>query len=329
MTHPLPSARSGPAIGRRTALRLGAAAAASAALPGALRAQGAPEAKGARVVLLGTKGGPRVGGRRSNPANALVVDGGTYVVDTGMGVTRQLVAAGIDLGSIRAIFVSHHHSDHQLEFGNLVYNVWAAGALKRPIDAYGPPGVEQMAADYWRLNRLDVATRMADEGRADPAALLRAHDFAAKAGAVMSDERVRVSAFTTPHPPLENLAYRFETPYGSVVFSGDTAYNPALAEFARDADVLVHEVLYVPGVDALVKRVNGSPAFRNHLLESHTAAEQVGMIAAQAGVKTLVLSHFVPGDMEWITDDMWRDEAAKHFKGDIVVGRDLLEIPLG
>lgn len=286
-------------------------------------------AKGARLVLLGTKGGPRVGGTRSNPANALIVDGNAYIIDTGMGVTAQYVKAGLNLADIRAIFISHMHSDHELEFGNLVYNMWAAGALRRPVEAYGPVGIEAMAADFWRLNHMDIATRMADEGRADPATLLRAHDLKSGRGQVMSADGVTVTAFTTPHPPLDNLAYRFATPYGSVVYSGDTAYNPALADFARGVDVLVHEALYVPGVDRLVKLANGTPAFRNHLIESHTTAEQVGQIAARAGVKKLVLSHFVPGDMDWITDAMWRDEVARHYKGEIVVGRDLMEIPLG
>ncbi|MFC3580842.1 MBL fold metallo-hydrolase [Sphingomonas hylomeconis] len=325
-------------MNRRSLIGMGMAVSASGLLAahGAQAMQAAPvnpavkpDSKGAKLVLLGTKGGPRVGGTRSNPANALIVDGQAYVIDTGMGVTAQIVKAGIDLGSIRAIFISHMHSDHELEFGNLVYNMWAAGALRQPVQAYGPVGLEAMAADYWRLNRLDVATRMADEGKADPAKFLLAKDFTRTAGPVMQDARVRVSAFTTPHPPLKNLAYRFDTPYGSVVYSGDTAYNPALADFARGADVLVHEVLYVPGVDALVKRANGSPAFRNHIIESHTTAEQVGQIATRAKVKKLVLSHFVPGDMDWITDAMWRDEVAKHYKGEIVVGRDLLEIPLG
>lgn len=320
---------SGHAFTRRNVLNFVLAAGASSMFPIAAHAEAPAVPKGAKLVLLGTKGGPRVGGNRSSPANALIVDGVTYIIDTGMGVTAQVVKAGIDLASIRTILISHMHSDHQLEFGNLVYNIWVSGALRQPIDAYGPAGLEDMARDFWQLNRLDVATRMEDEGRADPSKLLRAHDFTKKNGLVMQDERVKVTAFTTPHPPLENLAYRFETPYGVVVYSGDTAYNPALADFARDADVLVHEVLYLPGVDALVKRANGTPAFRKHIVESHTAAEQVGMIAAQARAKKLVLSHFGPGDMEWITDEMWRAETATHFGGEIVVGRDLLEIPLG
>ncbi|CDO35210.1 MBL fold metallo-hydrolase [Novosphingobium sp. KN65.2] len=325
-----------PVLNRRTMLRAamaltagGLIATPAMSLAASTTAPDTKSAKGAKLVLLGTKGGPRVGGKRSNPANALVVDNNVYVIDTGMGVTSQFVKAGLNLSDIRAIFISHMHSDHELEFGNLVYNMWAAGVLRRPVDAYGPAGMEALAADYWHLNREDIRIRMADEGKAHPDTLLRAHDFRQSQGTVMSADGVTVTAFTTPHPPMENLAYRFETPYGSVVYSGDTAYNPALADFAKGADVLVHEVLYVPGVDALVKRANGTPEFRNHLLESHTSAEQVGMIAKRAGVKKLVLSHFVPGDMEWITDDMWRDEVAKHYKGEIVVGRDLMEIPLG
>jgi ribonuclease BN (tRNA processing enzyme) len=317
---------------RRDLLRFGITAAAVGLVPlqgaRAMQAAAAPT-KGAKLVLLGTKGGPRVGGNRANPANALIVDGNAYVIDTGMGVTAQIVKAGIAFESIRSIFISHMHSDHQLEFGNLLYNMWAAGALRSLVSAYGPAGLEAMAADYWRLNRLDVATRMEDEGRPDPSKLLVAHDIARAGGAVMQDGRVKVTALNTPHPPLENFAYRFETAYGSVVYSGDTAYNPKLGDFAHGADVLVHETLFVPGVDALVKRANGTPAFRNHIIQSHTTAEQVGQIAQRAGVKKLVLSHFVPGDMEWITDAMWRDEAAKHYKGEIVVGRDLLEVSLG
>ena len=282
----------------------------------------------AKVVLLGTKGGPRVGGHRSNPANALVCAGRTYIIDAGMGVTNQLIKAKIDLESIRTVLISHMHSDHELEFGNLIYNVWVAGLLRKPITAFGPVGLEQMAADFWKLNRADIATRMVDEGRVDPSRFLITRDLGGSGGPVTQDAAVRITYLTTPHPPLKNLAYRFDTPHGSAVFSGDTAYFPALANFALGADVLVHETLYVPGVDALVKRASGGAELRDHLLESHTAAEKVGLIAAKAGVKKLVLSHFVPGDMEWITDDMWRAEASKHFDGEIIVGRDLLEIPL-
>jgi ribonuclease BN (tRNA processing enzyme) len=319
-------------IGRRSFL-LGSGVLAMAA-PGSLRAQGtsAPEAAAGgrartRLVLLGTKGGPRVGGPRSNPANLLVVEDVPYVIDCGMGVTRQLVEAKVSLTALRYLFITHHHSDHNLEYGNLVYNGWVAG-LSQPVEAFGPPGLEDMTRDYWALNRLDVDTRMTDEGRRDPRRMLVAKDIA-EPGPVMRNGQVGVTAFRTPHPPItDNYAYRFETPDGVVVFSGDTAYNPALADFATGADILVHEVLYEPGVDRLAARVPNAVTFKKHLMDSHTTSEDVGRIAARAQPKLLVLSHLVPGDDPVITDGMWLEGVQRHYQGRVVVGRDLMEVPL-
>jgi ribonuclease BN (tRNA processing enzyme) len=90
--------------------------------------------------------------------------------------------------------------------------------------------------------------------------------------------------------------------------------------------VLVHEVMYLPALEALVRRLPNATRLRDHLLASHTLPEDAGKIAAAAGVKTLVLSHFVPGDDQTITDEQWSADVRKHFKGQVVVGKDLMEI---
>jgi ribonuclease BN (tRNA processing enzyme) len=90
--------------------------------------------------------------------------------------------------------------------------------------------------------------------------------------------------------------------------------------------VLVHEVMYLPAVESLIKKVPNAARLREHLMASHTSSEDVGRVAARAEVKTLVLSHFVPGNDPSITDEQWAEGARKHFKGRIVVGRDLMEI---
>lgn len=255
----------------------------------------------------------------------MLIDDVPYVVDCGMGVTERLTRAGVALPNLRTIFIGHHHSDHNLEYGNLIYNAWAAG-LKGHIDSYGPVGLTAMTRAFWELNRFDIETRIADEGRPDLRTMVTAHEVTAD-GPVMQDERVRVTAFRTPHPPIvDNFAYKFEAPGRTIVFSSDTAYNPKLADFARGADVLVHEVMYGPGVDALVARVPNGATLKAHLLASHTLTEDVGRVAAAAGVKTLVLSHLVPGDDPGITDEMWTDGVRRHFNGRIVVGKDLMEI---
>lgn len=99
-----------------------------------------------------------------------------------------------------------------------------------------------------------------------------------------------------------------------------------MVALARGADVLVHEAMWLPAVDAIVARNPNASALKKHLLDSHTAAEDCGKIAAAAGVKTLVLSHLVPGGDSSITDQMWIDAAGKFFRGRIVVGKDLMEI---
>lgn len=289
------------------------------------------QTKRTRVILLGTKGGPRVSeGRsnnpgRSNPSTLILIDDVPYVVDCGYGVSHQLLAAGVPLNKLRYIFITHHHSDHNLEYGPLLYNAWITGLPIR-VDAYGPSGLEKMTQDFFNYTKVDIEIRIPDEGRSDPREIIFAHDFE-KQGVVLENDDVKVSSCLVRHPPIkQSYAYRFDTPERSVVISGDTAYAPELAEFAKGADVLVHEVMYLPGVDALVKRLPNVTRLRKHLLAAHTVPADVGRIAAQAGVKTLVLTHFVPGDDPSITDEDWAKDVRKHFKGRIIVGKDLLEI---
>jgi len=308
---------------RRDVLKLALGSAAALAAP----ALAQPARPRTRIVFLGTKGGPRVGIGASNPANLVMVNDTPFVIDCGMGVSRQLVSAGVPIPSVKYIFITHHHSDHNLEYGNLVYNAWAAG-LSTPIHSFGPKGIEAMTRFYWELNKFDIETRIADEGRPDPRPLLIAKDITEE-GVVLQTSDVKITAFRTPHPPIvDNFAYKFETPDGNIVFSGDTAYNPRLAEFARGADVLVHECLYVPAVDRLVIKTKNGATLKKHLLDSHTTTKDVGRIAAAANVKVLVLSHFVPGDDPLVTDDNWTEDVKKHYSGRVIVAKDLMELKL-
>ena len=250
---------------------------------------------------------------RSNPANLIEINGTRIILDCGMGVSHQLAAAKVPLTSVKHILISHHHSDHNLEYGNLVYNAWATG-LSTPIHSFGPKGLEEMTKTYWELNKFDVDTRIADEGRPDPRPLLMAKDIDGN-GEVLKTDDFTITAFRTPHPPItDNFAYKFTTPDGVVVFSSDTEYNPKLAEFAKGADVLVHEALYAPFVDKLVARVKNGATLGKHLLASHTTAQDVGKIAAAANVKLLVLSHLVSGRYRCHRRSMDRRREGKLFR---------------
>lgn len=199
-----------------------------------------------RLVLLGTRGGPLVTGPAPTPSASLIVfRGEPYVIDTGYGVTLKLLAAGVPLAALRRVFITHHHSDHNLELGPLLTNAWLAG-LRSTIDVYGPPGLNAVLTGWWASQRFDIEARIVDEGRPDPRALAVAHEYGE--GLVMQAGQVRVIALRNRHPPVaESYALKFVLPSKTIVFSGDTAYFPPLADFARGADILVHEVLYSPG----------------------------------------------------------------------------------
>ena len=312
---------------RRDFLKLSLLGAAATAWPFAA-AKAAGDPKKTRWIILGSKGGPRVTTGRSNPANVLLVDGVPYVVDCGYGVAQRLAQAKVQLPNVRYVFISHLHSDHVLEFGNMVYSAWSAG-LNHEVDAFGPVGLAALTQAFWESNRFDIDIRIPDEGKPDPRKLLLVKEIQ-ESGPLMNTGRVKVSAFQTPHPPIlkENFAYRFETPDGVIVYACDTAYNPKLAEFAQGADILIHEAMYLPGVDALAARIKNAATLKAHLLAAHTTTEDVGRIAQAAGVKKLVLSHLVPGDDPSITDEMWTEGARKHYSGTIVVARDLRELDL-
>ena len=285
-----------------------------------------PAAPSVRIVLLGTKGGPTPGrSGRSNPSTLLLINDIAYVIDCGYGVSRQLISAGVTLDRIRYIFITHHHSDHNLEYGPLLYNAWVAP--KPPtIDAYGPAGLQELTRAFLASQKFDIDTRIVDEGMTDLRKLVSVHEFSTP-GIVLQNGDVKVTSVRVKHPPIaEAYAYRFDAKDRSVVISGDTAYAPELARFASGADVLVHEAMYVPAIEALVKRATNASRLREHLLASHTSTEDVGRIAAEAGVKTLVLSHLVPGDDPSITDAQWSQGARTFFKGRVIVGKDLMEI---
>jgi ribonuclease BN (tRNA processing enzyme) len=110
------------------------------------------------------------------------------------------------------------------------------------------------------------------------------------------------------------------------VISGDTRRSDHLVALAHGADVLVHEAMWLPAVDRIVSRDPNASTLKKHLLDSHTSVEDCGRVAQAAGVKTLVLSHLVPGGDASITEDMWTDAARRHFQGRIIVGKDLMEI---
>lgn len=124
---------------------------------------------GTRLILLGTAGGPRPRPTRAAPAQVIVANGSAYVVDCGNGVARQLVMAKVPSPSIRQVWVTHHHSDHNADYGTLLLLAWSAG-LATPVDTWGPPPLAHITDTFFDMSATDIDARMRDEGRVDPRA---------------------------------------------------------------------------------------------------------------------------------------------------------------
>lgn len=223
-----------------------------------------------------------------------------------------------------------------------------AAAFPVVSPAHPTPGLIDSTAYHFQAHAYDINARIRDSGRSDlrelvvpreitvPAALgARGPDRVSPAMEpipVMENDDVRVSATLVHHPPVfPAFAYRFDTADGSVVVSGDTTPSANLIALARGADILVHEVYTdEPAGDRDGDHddppTRESARRRQHLVSSHTPLSEVGAVAAQAGVRRLVLTHFIPGD-DALPDEHW-EGGVTGFDGEVVVGQDLLDLTL-
>ncbi len=278
------------------------------------------------LALMGVKGGPAIRPGSHMPTSMLLrLAGKTILIDAGLGVTRGICDQGVALTDIDLIVITHLHSDHYLELGPFFHTAWTAG-LNRTIPVIGPQGLDAYWAGFQDSMRFDIDLRIRDEGRCDFDSLADIQVIAPD----MAFDQITLRSMRNLHPPItDTFALRFEGAGKAVVLSGDTAYMPEMAPFAKDADLLVHEAMLRVGVEALCARMtNGDTRLRTHILRSHTDAADVGKIAQDAGVKQLALNHFVPDGDPAFTDRHWTAEVRKYWEGPLFLGKDGMVIPL-
>jgi ribonuclease BN (tRNA processing enzyme) len=354
-----------PVSRRRAVGTLAASAAAMSLVDLAVRAPAAQASSwppsGPAVTLLGTNGGPPPLAARFGISSVLTVNGRSYVVDCGRGAVSQYMRAGLALPSLAAIFLTHLHSDHTADYFSFPLLAANGSQLSQPFDVYGPgPAGEQSllpdapgplpgtAAMTQLANQAFAASTsffIAEHIAVDPATLVSVHEVMppATVGAspgdpapvmtpfpVMENSDVKVTAILVPHgAAYPAYAYRFDTDYGSVVFSGDTSATPNIPALAQQADLLVHEV-----VDIAAFAGQGlPPALLAHLGAVHTDVTLLGGIAAESGVQALAATHLSPGDPAVLSDAGWRQALVASawqggFNGAMILGQDLTRIPL-
>lgn len=268
------------------------------------------------VILLGT-GFPRPNPDHAGASTVVAYGDKWFVVDAGRGATMRVAATDLDYAKMQAVFLTHLHSDHTAGLPDLFNTSWQFGRKSVPLALYGPPGTKKLANAMLEFFAEDIHLRRDIQER-HPAAGATIRTHVVREGVVYDDGEVKVTAFVEDHRPVKYaFGYRFDAGGTSVVVSGDTRPNANLIRFAKGADVLVLEA-YLP---EYFEKVDDAVVAAK-LKAYHTTAEEAGQIAAAAGVKKLVLTHLIPGN----ADDTFRERASRTFKGEIVVGRDLLKI---
>jgi ribonuclease BN (tRNA processing enzyme) len=291
---------------------------------------------------LGTRAGPNPTVWRAQSSNLLVVNGTPYVIDAGDGVTRRLTRLGTNFRTIGNIFITHPHSDHTSGLGALMSDIYDANRTS-PVDIYGPPGTlasVQALLDYLAVNS---EIRISDGTKVIPAdKLFSGHDTGA--GTIFQDANLKVTAVENTHfhfqpgspgyGKYKSYAYRFDAPDRSVVFTGDTGPSDAVAALAKGADLLVSEV--TASTDEYKEQQMQTGRWQTmtpeqqagsirHMTEEHLITEEVGKMAARAGVKTVVLTH-LPASSD-PKDDYKRfaEQVKKQFSGPVLIASDLME----
>jgi ribonuclease Z len=284
------------------------------------------------VTVTGT-GVPVVAPGRAGPG-ALVEHGDVRLqFDAGRATALRLTEVGVTAGTLSALFVTHHHSDHLTGLTDLLFARWLEGHssfVPLPVIAPDGPSVRflQRMMEPWDD---DIAIRAGHVGRSDhPAPEIIPFDPATTLDAsaeVWADPEaaVRVLARSVHHEPVvPAVAYRVETPDGAVVISGDTIVCDEVADLATDARVLVHEAFRR---ETMLRLVEFAPQLED-IASYHADTVEIGAMAARIGVPTLVLTHLIPapGTGRSTEQDFVDDVRRGGYTGEVVVAEDLTSV---
>lgn len=259
-------------------------------------------------ITLGTGGGPLLRTERGGPANALVIGNDATLFDAGDGVVREIAAAGLRLDQIHTIVLSHLHPDHIAGLAALIALRWQMAATTH-LEIVGPQGTPDLVAGIVAAMKPVAGTEMPGEKTAFPDTWITTREIAC-AGETVTFASVRMKAVRNTHFLLPDgtdsksatsCAFRIEAGGRTIVYTGDTGPSAAVSDLAKGADLLVSEVIDLDAAIAMVERqapnlsVGQRAGVRWHLAHHHLTPSNVGTLARDAGVKSVVLTHLVPG----------------------------------
>lgn len=266
---------------------------------------------GLRVFICGSSS-PLPAPNRAQACIAVLAGEDIYLVDAGAGSPLTANLARLPLQNLRAILLTHLHSDHIAAIGDFNMLSWVAGR-PAPLEIIGPPGVERVVEGFNEAYSLDGGYRTAHHG-ADllPPALHDLHARTIGAGEVLDHNGLKVRAFNVDHRPIEPaLGFRFDYKGRSVVISGDTVSTSELRDAAQGADLLLHDAISLPIIQAFEKGASAAGADRQakvllDIQDYHAPVAELGLLAEAAGVKQLALYHLIPPPQNFLMERIFR-----------------------
>ncbi len=261
---------------------------------------------GIYVITTGS-GAPLPDKNRAGPQTVVYAGGQLLVFDAGPGTTNKLESTGLNVSNIDAFFFTHYHSDHIGDFGELMLKHWATSGSTEPLETYGPAGVDQVVDSFESAYQLDKGYRIAHHGEevAPPSGFgANANEFnigleLTDSGVVYEKDGVKVTAFNTEHPPVvPNVGYKVEYKDRSVAISGDTIFVESLIDHVSGVDLYVSDALNHKFSawlsDATSENETNASDVAEDIQNSHINTPEVGIVARDAGVKRLLITHILP-----------------------------------
>jgi len=274
------------------------------------------------ITLLGT-GSPMADPNRAGPATLVQAGGEHYLVDAGRGVLMRLAAAGVPVGQLTAVCITHLHSDHITDLNDVITSMWITTFEPTPLRIIGPPGTRDVVGHILASLGPDIGYRIAHHEDLVQGPLLEIVETDGIGTPDVSVGSVVITTSPTDHRPVEpSIAFRFDHDGVGVVVAGDTVPCDGLDELCVGAQALVHTTIRKDVIANIpVPRLQDT-------LDYHSSPEEAAQTASRAGLDTLVLTHYVPAIPPGGGDD-WRALAAEHFTGRVELGDDLHQIIIG
>ncbi len=277
-----------------------------------------------KITLLGT-GSPIPDALRAGPCTLVQAGGENVMVDCGRGALMRLMAAGVFPGMVSTVLVTHLHSDHITDLNDLVTTRWVMMPINVPLRVIGPPGTRAVVDAMLQMLALD------QQYRHDHHEDLRANGpLTVNVEEVGPGDSFTIGALSgtvheTDHRPVKpSIGFRLQHDGKTVALAGDTVPCAGVDEMCRNANVYVQTVIRHDLVAALADALPSGGRMRD-ILDYHSSVEQAAQTAARAGVKNLMLTHYVP-PMALGQEDEWRSKATAHFNGPVILGPDLTSI---